>query len=74
MKLLVAILPVLLALPAVAQPIIIPLEPQPQAEPPPPPPSPVPVAPPQAEASPASTPPANGAAAGVPSQARQPAR
>lgn len=42
----------LLALPAAAQPIIIPLQRQRQAEPPPPPPSPVPVAPPQAAATP----------------------
>lgn len=40
----------LLAAPAAAQPIIIPLQPQRQAEPPPPPPSPAPVAPPQAAA------------------------
>ncbi len=42
----------LLAFPAAAQPIIIPLQRQRQAEPPPPPPSPVPVAPPQAAANP----------------------
>ena len=53
----------LLALPAAAQPIIIPLQRQRQAEPPPPPPSPVPVAPPRA----AATPPAGqGAAGGIP--------
>ncbi|GAC1343181.1 MAG: hypothetical protein NVSMB18_18510 [Acetobacteraceae bacterium] len=39
----------LLAAPALAQPIIIPLQ-QSRSEPPPPPPSPVPVAPPQAGA------------------------
>lgn len=44
---------VLLALPAAAQPIIIPLQRQRQAEPSPPPPSPVPVAPPQAARTPA---------------------
>ncbi len=38
------------ALPAAAQPIIVPLSPQRTDPPPPPPPSPVPVAPPQAEA------------------------
>ena len=43
------LLPLLLAaVPAAAQPIIIPLQPQPQREPAPPQASPVPVAPPQA--------------------------
>ena len=80
MKLLLAILPALLATPAIAQPIILPLQRQQQAEPPPPPPSPVPVAPPQAEASPMPPTPANGtagsddAASGTPSQASPPAR
>ena len=80
MKLLIAILPALLAMPAIAQPIILPLQPQRQVDPPPPPPSPVPVAPPQAEASPLPPTPANGAGgsddavAGTPSQAGPPAR
>ena len=47
---LVAVGMALIASPAVAQPIRIPLSPQTQEQPPPPP-SPVPVAPPQAEAS-----------------------
>lgn len=50
----VALSIVLLALPAAAQPIIIPLQRQRHAEPPPPPPSPVPVAPPQAAATPST--------------------
>ena len=54
---------VLFAVPAAAQPILIPLQPQRRTEPPPPPPSPVPVAPPQATArSPAD--PATGQGAG----------
>lgn len=43
------LLAVLIALPAAAQPIIIPLTPQRSDPPPPPAPSPVPVAPPQAD-------------------------
>jgi len=53
----------LLAVPAAAQPIIIPLQSQRRTEPPPPQPSPVPVAPPQSAASPSSS---QGAAGNVP--------
>ena len=64
MKHCIAVLSIaLLALPAAAQPIIIPLQRQRQAEPPPPQPSPVPVAPPQAAASPLA---GQGAAGSVP--------
>ncbi len=55
MKPFLAILATLLAVPAAAQPFIIPLQKQRPAEAPPPPPSPVPVAPPQVEGS-AATP------------------
>lgn len=48
----------LLAVPAVAQPFLFPLERQRPAEAPPPPPSPVPIAPPQAGVSPDSRVPA----------------
>lgn len=53
----------LLALPAAAQPVLIPLTPQKQVDPPPPPtPSPTPVAPPQANAT--SSPDRSGAQGG----------